>query len=33
VKDRFILFARDRPETVHPAHVMDAVHRDDYRGD
>jgi hypothetical protein len=33
VKYGFILFADDWPETVHPAHVMDAVHRDDYRGD
>src|ERR1035437_5997189 len=28
VKDGFVLFADHRPETVHPAHVMYAVHRD-----
>jgi hypothetical protein len=33
VKDGFILFGDDLPETVHPAHVMYSVHRDDYRGD
>src|SRR5579862_800082 len=33
VEDGFILFADDRPETVHPAHVMYSVHRGDYRGD
>jgi hypothetical protein len=33
VKDGFIFFGNDWPETIHPAHVVHAVHRGDYRAD
>jgi hypothetical protein len=28
MKNGFVLLGEDRSETVHPAHIMDAVHRD-----